>query len=184
MRIVLIVAVLLAGCTKPNPNYCEGPDCPDGPPKTCTVSKDTCVCLTPPGICVECTNDDEHNCGGTKPQCGDNNRCRACRTNDDCGSGACLEDGACAIESQIVYAAPSGVDTAGCGLVSGQNECSIMQALLEVAGQRNIIRLAPGTYDVLAPDGLDFNRSATLIARGATIRRTANAGPFVTVKRA
>ena len=182
MRIVLVVALLLVGCTKPNPNFCEGPDCPDGPPKTCTVSEGTCVCLTPPGICVQCTNDDEHNCGGTKPQCGDDNRCRACRANDDCDSGACLEDGACASADQIIYAAPAGVDVAGCGQAAGQNECSIKQALLEVAGPRNVIRLAPGMYDVTDLDGLVFDKSATLIARGATLRRTANAGPLLTVR--
>ncbi len=164
MRIALVMAVLLAGCRFDLPDPSGGP---------CTESNGMCVCLQPQGVCVECTVDDERNCGGATPQCGNDNRCRACRTNDDCDSGACLEDGACANADEVVYASPTGVSTSGCGRALGQNECSLAQALIEVVPTRDVIRLAPGTYTAMGgTDELDFSiRNATVIARGATINR-------------
>jgi hypothetical protein len=168
MRIVLVMILLLIGCHKDNPNYCDGGNC-GGP---CTESNGTCVCLAK--TCVECTADDERNCSGTTPQCGNDNRCRACRANDDCDSGACLEDGSCASPDEVIYASPSGVSTGGCGRMAGQNECSLAQALIEVAPPRDVIRLAAGSYTVPnVVDGLDFStKSATVVARSATITRT------------
>lgn len=180
MRIIVAVLILLAGsslggCYKDNPNYCPG--APDnncfgdaGPDAIrCTLSSTECICHQ--GFCVQCTAEDEHNCTGTTPQCGSDNRCRGCIANDDCGSGACLEDGACADAGRVVYAAANGTSNAGCGTQLGQNECSIAQAVAEVNGSRNIIRLAAGLYTVTGTNGLEFsNRSGTLIARAATIK--------------
>jgi hypothetical protein len=176
MRIVLVVILLLIGCHKDNPNHGDGG-------MSCTESSGMCVCLKPTGVCVECTAEDERNCSGTTPQCGNDNRCRACRTNDDCDSGACMEDGSCASADKVVYASPSGVDTAGCGQMLGQNECSLAQALVEVAPPRDVIRLAPGTYTVPnVVDGLDFStKSATVVARSATLNRTGN-GAIMSVR--
>jgi hypothetical protein len=182
MRIVVVVALLLAGCTKSNPNFCDPAKemCPDMAPKPCTASDSSCVCMNPPGVCVECTTTDERNCGGTKPQCGSDNRCRACRANDECDSGACLETGACAMPTQIIYASMNGASTPGCGALGA--ECSITQALMEVTASRNIVRLAPGNYTVGGTDGVDFGAaSGTLIARGAVLTRTTS-GPLVSVR--
>ncbi len=169
MRIVLVMILLLIGCHKDNPNYGDGG-------VRCDESNGMCVCLQPQGVCVECTADDERNCSGTTPQCGNDNRCRACRTNDDCDSGACLEDGSCASADEVIYVSPSGVNSGGCGRMPGQNECSLAQALIEVAPPRDVIRLAAGMYTVTGgQDGLDFNtKSATVVARGATITRMGN----------
>jgi hypothetical protein len=167
MRTALLVILLTIGCHKDNPNHGDGG-------VSCTESDWMCVCLKPPGVCVECTADDERNCSGTTPQCGNDNRCRACRTNDDCDSGACMEDGSCASADRVIYASPSGADTGGCGRMLGQSECSLAQALVEVAPPRDVIRLAPGTYTVPSGvDGLDFStKSATVVARSATLNRT------------
>jgi hypothetical protein len=176
---VVVVAVFIgfAGCEF-NP-----PDAPTDGAMSCTTSSDSCVCLSPPGVCVQCTVDDERNCTGATPQCGDDNSCRGCRANDECASGACLEDGRCADAGQVIYAAPAGLQTSPCGVAPGQNECSITQALLEIAGSRIIIRLAPGAYIVGGASGLDFQIGATLIARGATItRQTGSNGPFLNVR--
>jgi hypothetical protein len=176
MRIAVIVVLLLAGCTKTNPDYHK-----DGG-VACTESHDTCVCLDE--ICVQCTDQDKHNCAGAKPACGADNTCHACLANKDCDSDACLEDGRCADTSQVVYATPGGATSSPCGLAAGQNECSLVQALVEVTAQRNVIRLAPGAHTVTGADGLDFNtKSATVIARGATITR-APTGPIMTVRTA
>lgn len=177
MRTALVVILLLIGCHKDNPNHGDGG-------MSCTESSGMCVCLKPPGVCVECTADDERNCSGTTPACGNDNRCRACRTNDDCDSGACLEDGSCESADKVVYASPGGADTAGCGRMLGQNECSLAQALVEVAPPRDVIRLAAGTYTVPSGvDGLDFGaKSATVVARGATITRPAPNGSIMAVR--
>jgi len=181
MRIALIAALLLAGCTKENPYYN-----PDSAPMMCTESHDDCVCLDK--VCVECTVTDERNCSGTTPQCGDNNRCRGCRIDDDCNdSKACLEDGRCADKSQVIYVvAMGGSSSSGCGMAPGQNECTLAQALNEITGSRNIIRLAPNPptqpYTVMGNDGLDFSaKSGTVIARGSVISRTP-VGPILTVR--
>jgi hypothetical protein len=183
MRIVVVVALLLAGCNKDNPNFCDPAKqmCPDMAPRPCTESTDSCVCMTPPGICVECTATDERNCAGTKPACGGDNRCRACRANDECASDACLETGACAMASQVIYASPTGASTAGCGALGA--ECSITQAVMQLDGAHPIIRLAPGNYSVGGTEGLDFGgKSGTLIARDAVLTRSVTGGPLVSVR--
>ena len=177
MRIAIVALIFVAGCGS-NP-----PAVPDGAPVPCTESGPGCVCVDQ--VCVECTVDDERNCGGTRPQCGADNVCRACLSNDECDSGACLEDGSCANANQVIYAAPGGVNTAGCGRTPGQNECSLAQAVSEVSPPRDTIRLAPGTYTVpnAAVDGLDFGtKSATLVARGATLTRAGSNGTLISVR--
>jgi hypothetical protein len=182
MRIVVVVALLLAGCNKSNPNFCDPASsmCPDKAPTPCTESSNGCVCQTPPGVCVECTTTDVRNCTGTKPACGGDNHCRACRTNDECDSGACLETGACAMASQVIYASPTGASSAPCGTLG--SECSITQAVAQLDGAHPIIRLAPGNYSVGGTEGLDFGgKSGTLIARDAVLTRSPT-GPLVSVR--
>jgi hypothetical protein len=175
MRLVIAAIVLIAGCEFNVPPENGGP---------CTASSDSCVCLIPQGVCVECTADDTRNCSAAEPTCGADNLCRACGSNDECASGACLEDGACAPASRIVYASPNGVNTPGCGRAPGAEECSLAQAMLEISAPRDILRLAPGAYVVPSTtvDGLDFTRSATLVARGATLSRSAPSGAIVSVR--
>ena len=87
MRVAITVALLLAGCNKENPNYCPaGTDCT---PSSCTASSAGCVCLNPPGVCVQCTTAEPAACKDNTPTCGPDHLCHACRANDDCASGAC-----------------------------------------------------------------------------------------------
>jgi hypothetical protein len=171
---VAVAATIIAGCRF------DLPDTASDGPRSCTASDSSCVCLNPPGVCVECTAADERNCSGTKAQCGADNRCRACRANDECDSGACLETGACAMASQIIYAAPNGSSTAPCGALG--SECSITQAIMMLDASHTIIRLAPGAYTVGGTDGVDLGAtSGTLIARDAVLTRTTT-GPIVSVR--
>ena len=175
MRIIAVTALFLAGCNKPNPHYCDPVNNSDCPPQPCSTSSGTCVCKNPPGVCVMCTSMEHDTCKGKTPTCGADNVCHACRMNDDCDSGACLEDGQCADKNKVIYAAPSGVNNPGCGTTEGQNECSITQAIMEL-GSRTVIRLGPGTYTVSGPDGLDFNgKNATVVARGAIVKNLGGA---------
>jgi Right handed beta helix region len=177
MRLLLVLTLLLVGCRERNTGYCG--DC--GIPVACTDSSPGCVCLN--NVCVECTANDESNCGNTRPQCGDNNVCRACRSNDECNdSGACLEDGSCAAVDRVIYASPNGPSSGDC---SKGSACSLPHALTVVNAPRDIIRLAPGTYVVPSGtvDGLDFSpTSATLIARDATLTRTTISGAIISVR--
>jgi Right handed beta helix region len=175
---VVIAILILAGCRFDLPANSGLIDAAE----RCTQSHDDCVCLQPPGVCVECTADDEHNCTVDKPRCGADNRCRGCRANSECASDACLENGTCATATQVVYVAPNGASTGGCGQAAGQNECSLAQAMTELSTQRPILRLAAGNYAVSGADGLDFNtKSGTVIARDATITRGPT-GPVLTVR--
>jgi hypothetical protein len=175
---VAVAILLVAGCRFDLPANSGLIDAPE----RCTRSQGDCVCLQPQGFCVECTADEEQNCTVDKPQCGNDNRCRGCRNNSECASGACLENGACADASQVIYVAPNGANTGGCGQAAGQNECSLTQAMTELSTQRPILRLAAGNYTVSGIDGLDFNtKSGTVIARDATITRSPT-GAILTVR--
>jgi len=171
---IFILEVVLGGCRF------DLPEAPVDGLRRCTANSATCICLD--GSCVQCTSTEEHNCTDPKkPQCGADHTCRACRTNEDCGAGACLEDGSCAVETEIISASPGGVSTPGCGVL-GQPDCSLTQAIAEL-GARNVIRLARGTYMVTGTDGVDFNlKSGTLVARDAVLVRSGGLSPLVTVR--
>jgi hypothetical protein len=183
MRVIAVVLLLLAGCRKINENYCPPDDlnCPNLP--RCEISDPMCICYE--RFCVECTTEQTQNCGELKPYCGNDNRCRGCQSNDECSSSsACLENRACADPGRVIAASPNGSNTSPCG-APAQPECSIMQALVEVSSARDIIRLAPGTYTLtgVGVDGLDFSaKSATVIARGATITRMAPNGAIMSAR--
>lgn len=190
MRIAYLVAVIvIAGCTKENPNFCPDfpdDDCRNGNGRRCDVDNDcadepgkpVCNAGDGPGVCVQCLVDSD--CTGVDtPVCGDDNLCAGCRSDDDCTSSkACLETGACADKTNVIYAQPGADGPADCGAAPGANECSLKQAMDKVDATRNIIRLAPSTYD---PRGeLTITKPVTLIARGSTITRMGG-GPQITV---
>ncbi len=145
MKFTLFCALVLAGCTKPNPavccldqaecsevgldeirtcsaglacveHQCEVPSCSTtgcmASAPVCNITTDACdpctesgqcarfgdapVCDTTSGGCVGCV--EPADCSGPTPVC-DSNACRACRTDTECASGACGDDGACIAES-------------------------------------------------------------------------------------
>lgn len=178
MRIALLVlTAALAGCYKDNPNY-SGDGGPDATEK-CTQSSPDCVCLTPPGVCVQCTADEKDACTGATPACGDDNRCRECVADSECDSQVCLADGTCAEAASIIYASPSGLDQSGCGTSIG-NPCAFVRAKQEMTPARHTIKLLAGLYSLGGGDG-DITQNTVLAAREATITRSNN-GPILTVK--
>ncbi|HVT76084.1 MAG TPA: right-handed parallel beta-helix repeat-containing protein [Acidimicrobiales bacterium] len=85
-------------CDKPHEKCvaCNGVD-PTIECKTGTLN----VCDTTTMSCVECVGN--ANCSGTKPIC-DSQACRACKSDTECGGpGICLDTGACAADSQVLY---------------------------------------------------------------------------------
>jgi len=126
--VILVIALASGACPRPSPNYCA--DLPDHncldrdasapvPPMDSTAPPcagdtdcaNSTVCYLPkdgPGSCVQCTASNSSACNGTMPICGNDNRCRACVTNTECPSDACLPNGSCAQEDDVGYVYQNG----------------------------------------------------------------------------
>lgn len=125
-RIPFIALVLVAACSKTNPNYCEGnPDnnCniePDaGGSQGCTTSDEcsgaTPVCDPNDMVCVTCSGTDTGACSGTAPVCADDNSCRSCVAHGECTlSNACLPTGGCGDDATVAYVAATGDNANPC----------------------------------------------------------------------
>ena len=112
----------------------------------CTGSEDcdqfeAKVCDTETGACVGCV--EASDCDASTPVC-DAQACRECRLDSECPSGACGADGACVLETDIVYVAPTGSDT---GICDRPNPCFQLQfALSQTSATRSHIVMANGSY--------------------------------------
>lgn len=115
------------------------------------------------GTCVECLPERADACGGTKPVCGEDSTCQACAAHADCASDACLPDGACALEEQVVYLKQGGgAGTPG----NGNSKCSrdapcgtMAAALLQVTAARPYVRV----------EGTIENVAANLVGKTVTL---------------
>ena len=118
----LVSVVLVSGwcliacsfaCSFPRP---EQGDPPAGPACTsdteCTNGAN--VCDVEQALCVQCLPGRAEACSGATPVCGEDSSCRACEAHSDCGSDACLPDGSCALESQVVYLKEGAPATGNC----------------------------------------------------------------------
>lgn len=64
----------------------------------------------------------------------------------ECASEVCdLDTGRCVAESEVIYASPTGTDTAGC---THQRPCSVPRAIAVASADPSdpVVRLLPGTY--------------------------------------
>lgn len=104
------------------------------------------------GACVECR--DAADCGTSAPVC-DQGACRACVVNDDCASGVCTQDGSCAAEAAIAYAAPNGSGASAC---LRADPCNLARAVEPTINRRYVV-LASGTYQLPATMTLEGLRS-------------------------
>ncbi|HYP90524.1 MAG TPA: NosD domain-containing protein [Polyangiaceae bacterium] len=89
--------------------------CADSDECASEVGRDFCVTDGKlAGRCVECTSNDD--CNGRTPICGDLGVCRGCGSDDECDSGVCNANGACALPATAVYAlAETGLTGLPCG---------------------------------------------------------------------
>lgn len=133
----------MTGCAAEAPvcnittDVCEG--CTES--NQCSRFSDTDVCDTATGACVECVT--AADCDAAEPVC-DASRCRACKLDSECSSGACGDDGACVPESAIVYMDPGGTDF---GMCSRTAPCrTLAYAISQTSLVRSHIVLAPGGY--------------------------------------
>lgn len=116
--------------------------------------------------CLACTTDQQ--CSNPTPICEDGGMsCRGCEQDDECPSRVC-DDGSCAPEAGIIYAANDGTDASDCSLAV---PCSITRAitLAKAAVPSPTIRMLPGVY----VSGLVFSGATTsplkVVASGVTI---------------
>ncbi len=108
----------------------------------CASFSSTPYCDATSGGCVECTSSSE--CSGTTPIC-DNEVCRACRSDADCDTLACNNDGSCVPESAIVWVDPvHGADNGAC---SRTTPClNLVGAVLAASAERpHIVYTSAGT---------------------------------------
>jgi len=115
------------------------------------------------GMCVTCADA----CPvSTAPVC-DGDSCRACEKHSECASEVCDRvTGACADEGEIIYV--DATATGGTTCTQAAPCTTIADGLLQVSGNRNIIKVRPGTYDerVLVNSA---STTVTLIGDQATV---------------
>lgn len=145
------------GCATASECDATAPFCDPGP-MSCTAScstDDQCPgfrgaasdTLCEAGSCVQCRV--AADCSGTTPVCGTDHACVACSEHSQCASGVCADDGSCAPESAISYAAPAGSTTSEC---SRANPCSLPRAVT-LTGSRPYVLLADGDYALESTGG-------------------------------
>ncbi len=96
-------------------------------------------------VVVECTTNAQ--CDNPSPVCSAEMVCRGCALDDECDSGVCdVDTGACANASEVLYATPTGGDSAQC---VAADPCSLPRAVSLATSNplRPWIKLAPGNYD-------------------------------------
>src|SRR5690606_14518975 len=95
-------------------------------------------CDTIAGVCVECLQSTDCAPGETcDPQMLE---CRGCVTHDDCPSRACLPDGSCGAETDVLYVDPSGDDGGTCTLAL---PCATLTRAVDLAvDPRRIIKVS------------------------------------------
>ena len=177
MRIALLI-VLLAACSKSNPNYCEGHpdnncmvDADVNAPQGCQANDDCTnaakpLCDVGAKVCVACLDGDIGACSGATPVCTSEHTCAACAAHTDCDSRACLPDGSCAMESQVAYVAASGTGNActkmaPCPLVKdalGKNTLYIKIAAEGAAKDSSTVTIDGKTVTILADPGATLDR--------------------------
>jgi len=173
-----------------SPGWCkdhpQDADCrrefPDAGPVTCS-SNASCMAPTPACdlagtmTCVQCVAPDQTTaCGSTMPACGPDHACHACSKHADCAtSSACLEDGSCAMETDVAYVEP---------LVGTGTTCSLAMPCKKVAEAlgtgRRYVKLT-GTVD--EPIDVHGGRVVTFLADSTTtLTRTNGNGAVITVR--
>jgi hypothetical protein len=172
VRYVACVALagLLAGCElfASIPGAVGGdPTLPDAPPGTVACESDV-GCMPPVprcelggGVCVACLGPAD--CADPIAPVCDAFACRACVADADCASTVCLGDGSCADPARVIYASAAGAGTCGLG-----DPCQVETALGLVSATRDIVKLAPETYQRTV--ALAVPQVVTIAGRGATFQ--------------
>jgi hypothetical protein len=178
MRALAIGLLSLAACTRVSATYCdEHPDdlahctAPDAgvcssDPDCAALDPSTPVCLDQ-ASCVQCAPDRTSACTDTTPVCGDDHRCHACTSHDECGSGICLDTGACAAPADVAYVQGGAVGdctspSSPCGSLEDARASgrTIFKVSGAVADDR-LTSLTTGSYRIYGTPGASVTRAGT-----------------------
>lgn len=115
---------------------------------TCEICSTNDDCVEHPGSpycdgsgCVQCLASSQ--CAPTTPIC-DGGKCRGCRHDSDCESGACSDDGTCVPETAIIYLSTQNPSAGSC---TRSAPCAtFLDGLQLLSPTRNHFVLATGSY--------------------------------------
>ncbi len=124
------------------------------------------------GACLQCRSDFADDCNSTSPIC-DSGTCRKCQSHEECPTGVCGDDGACATEVNIAYVTADGSATAACTRAA---PCSIAHA---ITLGKPFVLLASGSYILANP--LSVGGTQHLIGQGVASLRRSGTGPVVDI---
>ena len=130
VRLLIVIAVAGA-CTRTSEKYCglhpedlahcPPSDAPVDPRPPCMGDPDcpaaTPHCLLeggPLGVCVGCIDSSDCTEPGKASCDPDTRTCRSCVEHTDCASMACLPDGTCGTDDNVIYVDENGTDTGTC----------------------------------------------------------------------
>jgi hypothetical protein len=201
-RYLFLLVLSLAACkVEPTPGVCCTTDadcarlggipprgCPDGyacrdllcEAAICAAAADCAadqpVCDLDSASCTGCTAGSDCGRYPDAPVCDPaTGGCRACALDAECASEVCdIDTGRCVAESAIIYASPSGADTAEC---THQQPCSSTRAIAVASADpsSSLVRLLPGMYTSL----LAFSSGVVqVVGSGATLRSPLVAQPI------
>ena len=122
------------------------------------------VCNVTAGTCAECLAGKPGVCGGMEPVCGLDNACRACSAHNDCPSDACLPDGSCALDTEVIYL-KGGVLSLTCSFGA---PCSNLDTAIDlISATRRYLRVI-GT---VATDGVIAGKTVTILGEADSVLR-------------
>jgi hypothetical protein len=160
MKGLLTLALILGGCTKANPDFCdENTDCSNG--EICSLDINRCITAPPDTTCA-----DDAECPAERPVCGEDQTCRACVVDDECPSQVCRTDGTCELPERILYVRPSGLTSGACTSI---DRCELSYATSSRTTERNTIHLADGAYTLGSGIVIGNGPSATFVGSTAAV---------------
>lgn len=130
------------------------------------------------GRCVECQTDDD--CSDAKaPVCGTLGVCRGCDKNDECASGVCDPNGACASQDANVYAlAETGATGTMCGTL--EQPCRFLAtAVTQLSSTRHNLVLLKTTKAFNDSVTLPAIKGLRVIGNGVHVGPSGPAGAFL-----
>lgn len=176
--ILLLLSLLAVGCVeikyRPQPGL--GTECEAN--AECSAQAPVCD-ANGSGTCVQCLPSVPESCGGSTPVCGMDNACHACSAHADCASDACLPDGSCAAEEDVVYVRQGG---AGAGACTQSAPCGDFGAAVDkVSAKRQYLRIS-GTLTNNNSDD-EGQQSFTILGEPGAILRNTVPRPLLDLRR-
>ncbi|HUS33037.1 MAG TPA: right-handed parallel beta-helix repeat-containing protein [Kofleriaceae bacterium] len=197
MSRAILLALLAVGCGRQlNPEYCAANpndvecraadlvmvDAPVGCPMIACTDQKQPVCEVSSGNCVQCLppgmmGSDPMQCAADET-CGQDRKCHACVVDTDCkDSKVCLSDGSCAMQSNVLYAAPAPNGTGN--LCTIDMPCTFTTAV-SLLGAKSIVKLTTTKGTDYSEPPIVVAASGTIIGTGATFIPM-GAGPAISM---